>query len=298
MVGVTKAVGSHFGKGGIADRMIWFNGFPFLDNKEEHIFGVPASQVMTDQLRTLSALGMELREVESTLTKCSFQGFPVVENQASNVLIGFIGRTELRYAIERAKRDNSAQPHAKCYFIFNRTAEESGRTPSVTFDTIPATSSQVSVDLSNFTDRTPITVHPDLPLETVMEIFKKMGPRIILVEHLGKLVGLITVKDCLKYQFKAESLSQERDNTDMDSHEERIWRFIENSATWFRDIVTSLSGGRIRLGDTNGEQARRQRGHSSDTPPTNSLGSRHSRVNTSQSLELEDRNLMFDSGAI
>lgn len=34
---VTKAVSDQFGKGGIADQMIRFNGFPFLD-KEDHQF--------------------------------------------------------------------------------------------------------------------------------------------------------------------------------------------------------------------------------------------------------------------
>ena len=38
-----------------------------------------------------------------------------------------------------------------------------------------------------------------------MEVFKKMGPRVILVEHRGRLMGLVTVKDCLKYQFKVEA---------------------------------------------------------------------------------------------
>lgn len=296
-MGVTKAVGSHFGKGGIADRMIWFNGFPFLDNKEEHIFGVPASKVMTDQLRPLSALGMELREIESILAKCSFQGFPIVENSTSKILIGFIGRTELRYAIERAKRDNSAQPHAKCYFIYNRTVNERGRMPSVTFDTMPATSSQVSIDFSNFTDRTPITVHPDLPLETVMDIFKKMGPRVILVEYLGKLKGLITVKDCLKYQFKAESSSQERDSSTVSFREEQVWEFIESAAGWLRDIVVRMSGDRIRLGDAGREQIPRHRGSSNDTNLTSPLDTTHFRDDTSRSLELEDRNIIFDSNA-
>jgi chloride channel 3/4/5 len=34
---VTKAVSDFFGKAGIADEMIKFNGFPFLD-KEDHVF--------------------------------------------------------------------------------------------------------------------------------------------------------------------------------------------------------------------------------------------------------------------
>ena len=37
---VTRAVGDRFGTGGIADRMIRVNGYPFLD-KEDHVYGVP-----------------------------------------------------------------------------------------------------------------------------------------------------------------------------------------------------------------------------------------------------------------
>lgn len=63
VVGVTKAVSDRFGKGGIADRMIWFNGFPFLDNKEEHSFGVPVSQVMNEDLTVLPVSGMTVEEI-------------------------------------------------------------------------------------------------------------------------------------------------------------------------------------------------------------------------------------------
>jgi chloride channel 3/4/5 len=63
VVGVTKAVSDRFGKGGIADRMIWFNGFPFLDNKEDHSFGVPVSKVMTDQLTVIPSTGISLGEI-------------------------------------------------------------------------------------------------------------------------------------------------------------------------------------------------------------------------------------------
>lgn len=36
---VTKAVSDQFGKGGIADQMIRFNGFPFLEN-EDHAYNI------------------------------------------------------------------------------------------------------------------------------------------------------------------------------------------------------------------------------------------------------------------
>lgn len=39
MVMVTKAVSDQFGKGGIADQMIRFNGFPYLES-EEHAYNV------------------------------------------------------------------------------------------------------------------------------------------------------------------------------------------------------------------------------------------------------------------
>jgi chloride channel 3/4/5 len=63
VVGVTKAVSERLGKGGIADRMIWFNGFPFLDNKEEHTFGVPASQVMNSELTVLPVSGKTMEDI-------------------------------------------------------------------------------------------------------------------------------------------------------------------------------------------------------------------------------------------
>lgn len=206
VVGVTKAVSERFGHGGIADRMIYLNGYPFLDNKEEHTFGVPVSQVMASHVVCLPATGMELRQLERVMDKNNYQGYPVVENMESKTLLGYVGRTELRYALERAKKDQLAPGHAKCSF----TPPTSQTTPSAapgsaSFDTVPATSSQLNIDFSRFCDPCPLAVHPRLPLETVMELFKKMGPRVILIEYRGRLTGLVTIKDCLKYQFKVEA---------------------------------------------------------------------------------------------
>ncbi|KAK2736734.1 glycerol ethanol, ferric requiring protein [Myotisia sp. PD_48] len=222
VVGITKAVGDLFSKAGIADRMIWFNGFPFLDNKEDHIFNVPVSHAMTSKPVALPATDFPVSEAEKLLKKYKFQGFPVVENLTSMILIGFIGRTELQYAISRAKREGLLSPQAKCRFVSNpggigsafgsinppspsdSFGEQDFHDTSSRLDDITSTSSINSVDFSQYVDLAPITVHPRLALETVMEIFKKMGPRVILSEHRGRVTGLVTVKDCLKYQFKVE----------------------------------------------------------------------------------------------
>ncbi|KAL8699673.1 MAG: hypothetical protein Q9224_001310 [Gallowayella concinna] len=251
VVGVTKAVSERFGKGGIADRMIWFNGFPFLDNKEEHAFGVPVSQVMTSEITSLPSSGLNLKAVEQLMAQNKYQGFPVVEDATSRILIGYIGRTELRYAIERTKKESFVSANAKCFFT-QPTASvlqtPSAAAPPVTFDAIEDASGQQSVDFSRFIDPVPLAVHPRLPLETVMELFKKMGPRVILVEYRGRLAGLVTVKDCLKYQFKVEAQETSTHDPALEMRQEKLWDFLNYTGDWVADKVLSVSGGRIKLG--------------------------------------------------
>lgn len=247
VVGVTKAVGGRFSKGGIADRMIWFNGFPFLDNKEEHTFGVPVSQAMTANISTLTSTGMEIKAVQKLLDDTSFSGFPIIEDEDSRILIGYIGRTELQFAIDRAKKQGMLAADAKALFARDReddTETPAPLSPAVTFDSMAVQ----SVDFTPFVDSTPITVHPRLPLETVMELFKKMGPRVILVDHHGQLEGLVTVKDCLKYQFKVEAQEHQaalRD--DPGPQNERFVDVLGRFGDYVADKINNLSRGRLRL---------------------------------------------------
>jgi chloride channel 3/4/5 len=252
VVGVTKAVSDRFGKGGIADRMIWFNGFPFLDNKEEHSFGVPVSHVVTKQVTSLPSEGLTITQVERILDENRFQGYPIVEDVQSQTLLGYIGRTELRYAIDRTRREGLVSPSARCLFTPPSSASRSAITPSsnvpaVTFDTMATTAGATSIDFSRFIDPTPLTVHPRLALETVMELFKKMGPRVILVEYHGRLAGLVTVKDCLKYQFKAEALENPRDDGNHGEADARVWEGLQKVGGWISDAFGSLRRGKLRL---------------------------------------------------
>ncbi|KAI0387370.1 chloride channel protein [Hypomontagnella monticulosa] len=263
VVGVTKAVSDLFGKGGIADRMIWFSGFPFLDNKEEHNFGVPVSAAMTNDVVAIPTHGMTLRSVEDLLKQPKYQGFPIVENLTSRVLVGYIGRTELRYAIDRIRRERAItlNPEAKCNFSPPAVNTVTPITPTVTISNAEYTSASASVDFSRYVDATPVTVHPRLPLETAMEVFRKIGPRVILIEHHGRLEGLVTVKDCLKYQFKAEAAENPRDDHDFAEVQEKIWDFMKQVAGWVSGKVESASGGRIRLGGGADERAALARGN-------------------------------------
>ncbi|KAJ5456992.1 Cystathionine beta-synthasecore [Penicillium desertorum] len=250
VVGVTKAVGDRFGSG---------------DNKEEHVFNVPVSHAMTTGPLSVPASDFPVREAEHLLTDNKFQGFPVVEDRTSKTLVGYIGRTELRYAIDRARNQGLVAPNARCVFTKDAAEAAVARRASVTqtsrssdtFDAIESTVGASFVDFSRYVDHTPLTVHPRHPLETVMEIFKKMGPRVILVEHRGKLTGLVTVKDCLKYQFKVEAeehtlaatssselgaLGGHLNTPAPETLEDRLWRLIQTVAGFVSEPSDILEG--------------------------------------------------------
>lgn len=248
VVACTKAINELLGRGGIADRMIWFSGMPFLDNKEESNLGVAVSEAMVTNVVTLQVNGMALRDVERLLADDTYQGFPIVEND--KVLVGYIGRTELRYAISRAKKERRraiVDGEIKCNFAPLPNNQEPPTTPGLTEPTNPSD----LIYFHRYADYTPVTVHPRLPLDTVMELFRKIGPRVILIEHRGQLKGLVTVKDCLKYQIKEEATENPRDDQDVVRAQEKLWRVFQYVAAWVSGKVSNASGGRIRLSGAN-----------------------------------------------
>jgi chloride channel 3/4/5 len=255
VVGITKAVSERFGKGGIADRMIWFNGFPFLDGKEDHTFGVLVSTTMTPKPQALTVTGLTVAKVERILKETTYQGFPIVEDEETHILLGYIGRTELRYALDRALREQRVSTSARCLFApqaANATNPLTATTPSLTVPSVTfEDATHGTIDFSKFIDPVPLTVHPRLPLETVMELFKKLGPRVILVEHRGKLTGLVTVKDCLKYQFQAEAKEDPREEEGMQIKQEKVWALFTRVAGWVGQKIGWRGGivgmGRLRL---------------------------------------------------
>ncbi|KAK7927604.1 chloride channel protein [Apiospora marii] len=242
VVGVTKAVSEMFG------------GFPFLDNKEDHNFGVPVQSVMTNDIVTIPIQGMTLQSVEDLLSQPKYQGFPIVEDVNTRILVGYIGRTELRYAIDRLRRERqiTISPQAKCSFSPSNVAGAIPVTPTVTVSNTDynISSSASTIDFSRYVDPTPVMVHPRLPLETVMDMFRKIGPRVILIEYHGRLAGLVTVKDCLKYQFKVEAEENPHASHDVQKGNEVLWGWIQTAGFWVSGKLSSASGGRIRLGST------------------------------------------------
>lgn len=218
VVGVTKVFADNFGKGGgIADRMIYFNGFPFLDAKEDPNFGIPISRIMVRDLITIPVSGLMLHEVEALLRQHSFRGFPVVDTRGDKFLLGYIGHRELSWAVGQARKQSTVSDYTKCFFSTPESQDHSVVQPSQT-PTIPVSpplaspSGRGSVDFAQYIDPAPLSVHPHLALETCIDIFKSLGPRVILIELKGRLVGLVTIKDVLKFEHShnSEATEQER----------------------------------------------------------------------------------------
>ncbi len=67
----------------------------------------------------------------------------------------------------------------------------------VIFDRSEVPSGLSVADFSDAMDKTPLSVHLRAPVEYVLDLFKKIGPRYVVVKQHGRLMGLITKKDLL-----------------------------------------------------------------------------------------------------
>jgi len=221
---VTKAVSDQIGGGGMADEVIRFNGYPFLEkeDKEEddHAFIEPIANVMKKDIVMMTASGMPLQEISEIVQSTNYQGFPVVRGEEDRTIVGFVRKAELRYALDKAMRTRVLSPNATCRFQAispdankaNGLLEQpdivipghEGAAPRSSNVNAEPLRSSVSVanevDFGQYVDETPLTVSPKMPLEIVMQLFRRMGPRVILVSQEGQLVGLVTVKDVLRHE--------------------------------------------------------------------------------------------------
>ncbi|GAC93818.1 chloride channel protein [Pseudozyma hubeiensis SY62] len=130
VVGITKGVADWFSRGGIAEQMIKFSGYPFLD-KDDHSFGIPVADVMRLNPEVVVASGMKLSELEAKLAGGTYKGFPLVQSEEDSTLLGYVGKVELRYAIGKAKRARALGGETVCVFSVGPNAvakgEEGGR---------------------------------------------------------------------------------------------------------------------------------------------------------------------------
>ncbi|KAI0744009.1 Cl-channel protein [Daedaleopsis nitida] len=250
---VTKAVGDFLGTTGIADEMIRFNGFPFLE-KDDYAYNVPVSRVMRMDLQTLPVSGLTVKEIEEILAGTGVKGFPLISTDGRRILMGFIDRSDLLHILDKARIVQDVRPDTPVTFASDledhEDVEFSGVAPGpalgvdedVSMEIMESTATTDVLKLWPWVNQTPLTVSPQLPLEIVMQIFKRMGPRVILVENHGELVGLVTVKDVLRFttsehQEPQSPWSEQRFDGIVD--EARVWTssVADDVVSWGRRVL-------------------------------------------------------------
>ncbi|KAK3073695.1 chloride channel [Teratosphaeriaceae sp. CCFEE 6253] len=178
---LSKWVGDAFGKRGIYESWIHFQGYPFLDNKDDSpVPDVPVGQIMTryEDLVCITALGHTVQSLRELLKEHRFRGFPVVNEYRESVLLGYVSRTELAYALKAATTTRGMEGATECYFQHHPLAD-------------PIT----TLDLRPWMDQTPITLSSRSSFQLTKDMFERLGLRYVVFTDKGVLAGLMTKKD-------------------------------------------------------------------------------------------------------
>ncbi|TKA25073.1 hypothetical protein B0A50_06137 [Salinomyces thailandicus] len=181
---LSKWVGDAFGKRGIYESWIHFQGYPFLDNKLDDavIPDVPVKNIMTrvEDLVCITATGHSIQTLQDLLKDHHYRGFPVIMSPRESTLLGYISRTELLYALDAATSPvGRALPgETDCYFAHQ-----------------PLVDPTTTLDLRPWMDQTPITLSSRTSFQLTKDMFEKLGLRFVIFTDRGELAGLLTKKD-------------------------------------------------------------------------------------------------------
>ncbi|XP_028176992.1 H(+)/Cl(-) exchange transporter 3 isoform X4 [Ostrinia nubilalis] len=185
----SKWVGDALGRQGIYDAHIALNGYPFLDSKDEFQHTSLAADVMqpkrNDTLAVITQDSMTVDDVETLLKETEHNGYPVVVSKESQYLVGFVLRRDLNLAIANARRTIEGISGQSAVVFAGSGPAPAGPPPPLA--------------LHRILDMAPITVTDQTPMETVVDMFRKLGLRQTLVTHNGRLLGVITKKDVLRH---------------------------------------------------------------------------------------------------
>lgn len=195
---LSKWIGDAFGKKGIYEMWIRFKEYPFLDNKDDTPApDVPVAQVMTkvEDLNILSATGHTIESLRNLLKTSPFRGFPVVSSIAEPVLLGYISRIELTFALDTSSSPmgRNLPPSTQAYFSHQ-----------------PMHDPIETLDLRPWMDQTPITLNSQCTFQLTVDMFQKLGLRYVLFVKRGQLQGLLTKKDVWFVLNGVEDSSAER----------------------------------------------------------------------------------------
>ncbi|RIA80878.1 chloride channel [Glomus cerebriforme] len=192
---ISKWVSDGIVKHGIYDLLIDLGGHPYLDSKAEYdeatstltttleLCQKDLEVIDVNDLNTIGELKAKLKKLATS--GYSDAGFPIVDN---TILVGYIASTELEHALSLV---HSSDNSTRCYFkelIFENVIDK-------------------STNFTAYVNQAPLTVSKNASLEVVLELFKKLGLRYVIVVDRGQYIGVIHKKRLLVYlrQIKGEN---------------------------------------------------------------------------------------------
>ncbi|RHZ51330.1 chloride channel protein [Aspergillus thermomutatus] len=199
---LSKWCGDIFGKRGIYESWIHLKEYPFLDHRDDTTSpDLPAHRVMTkvEDLTVIVANGHTIDSLRNLLMATSYRGFPVVTDSSNPILLGYISRNELSYALKY-----SSSPAER---------DLPGST-QVFFAHQPFADPAETLDLRPWMDQTPITLNSGTTFLIVRRMFQRLGLRYVLFANKGVLQGLLTKKDVWSIIDGAESRRDKGLDTD------------------------------------------------------------------------------------
>lgn len=194
---LAKWCGDIFGKRGIYESWIQLNEYPFLDHRDDTPPpDVLCHKVMTtvDDLTVIVAVGHTIDSLKSLLATTPYRGFPVITETSNPILLGYISRNELSFALKYSApaTNRHLSGDTQVFFMHQPFAD-----PTDTFDLRP------------WMDQTPITLNSHTSFLITLRMFQRLGLRYVLFCDKGILQGLLTKKDMWSLLSGAERRKRE-----------------------------------------------------------------------------------------
>ncbi|KAB8772373.1 hypothetical protein FH972_026663 [Carpinus fangiana] len=254
---ISKWIGDAISPRGIYESWIRFQGYPFLDNRDDaaaaSVPDVAVAHLITpfDDLVVLSAEGHSVASLRALVNTHRFRGYPVVLDPTSRLLLGYISCTELEFALSTTGA--SLPPSAPAVFTgpggLRRTASGLSTTsqhpaPSAGDDQ----QQRQMLDLRPWMDQTPITLSSRTTLQLTANLFLKLGLRYVLFVDRGRLQGVLTKKDVWLLL----------DGKELDNKQRRVGREAVNLDGQESGVIHSVddSGGRGAAAEERVEESR------------------------------------------
>jgi chloride channel 3/4/5 len=138
------------------------------------------------------------------LKSTTYRGFPIIDAPHTAILLGYISRTELAFALSTSlSQPHSLTPETETYFSHQ-----------------PMIDPTATLDLRPWMDQTPITLNAKASLQLTVNMFQRLGLRYVVFVEKGALRGLLTKKDVWKCLNKEKSGGREDDMMGMGGRED------------------------------------------------------------------------------